>query len=424
MRHDPKGVLILATMDTKGPEALYVRSRIEEHGEKPILMDLSTRGERKRSGADITPADVARAGGASLKQFASLRNRELNMEVMVSGGVKVTHRLLREGKIHGILGIGGISASLMVAEIMQSLPFGFPKVLVSSAAATPGLSTRFLQTSDILLFNSVIEIAGLTTLLRNVLDRAVLAMLGMLQGQVTEPSTDATNAIAMTMLSPCERCARSVRAGLEKRGYRVIGFHATGMGDRAMEAMISEGLFQGVIDLATGGVGENLYGFMRDAGPHRLESAGRLGLPQIISTCGVNHITPRKSKYTREHDLRRKYDLDKFRTWLRMSPRELKEVAALFAQKLNQARGPVMVLIPVKGWSAVDSPGSPTYDPAEDHIFTEALRKTVKKDVQVVEVDANMEDPAFAAAVLGVAVEMFSEERARGSGPFRVGSKK
>ena len=424
MRHDPKGVLILATMDTKGPEALYVRRRIVEHGQKPILMDLSTRGERRRSGADITPAEVARAGGASLKQLASSGNRELNMEAMVSGAIKMTHRLLREKKFHGILGIGGISASLMTAEVMQTLPFGFPKVLVSSAAATPGLSTRFLQTSDILLFNSVIEIAGLTTLLRNVLDRAVLAMLGMLRGEVTQPSADGTAAIAMTMLSPCERCARSVRANLEQRGYRVVGFHATGMGDRAMEAMISEGFFQGVIDLAPGGVGENLYGFMRDAGPHRLESAGRLGIPQIISTCGVNHITPRKSKYTREHDLRRRYDLDRLRTWLRMSPRELKEVAALFAQKLNQARGPVAVLVPLRGWSSVDSPGNPTYDPGEDLLFTAELKKTVKKDVQVLEVDANMEDPEFAKAVLRVAVEMFSEKKGRGSAPFRVSSKK
>lgn len=407
MTFEPKGVLILATMDTKGPEALYVRTRIKEHGLNPILMDLSARGERKRSGADITSADVARAGGASLKQLALSQNREHNMEAMVSGALKITDRLFRGIKIQGILGIGGISASLMAAEVMRSLPFGFPKILVSSAAATPGLSTRFLQTSDILLFNSVIEIAGLTALLKNILDRAAVAMVGMLQGQVTKPSTHGAKAIAMTMVSPCERCARFVRAGLEKKGFTVVGFHATGMGDRAMEAMISEGLFRGVIDLATGGVGENLYGYMRDAGPHRMESAGTLGIPQIISTCGVNHITPRRSKYTREHGLRKRYDLDKHRTWLRMSPRELKEVAALFSRKLNRARGPVTVLIPRRGWSSVDSPGHPTYAPEEDRLFTAELKKTVKEDIRVLEVDANMEDPAFAAAVLRVALEMF-----------------
>jgi uncharacterized protein (UPF0261 family) len=331
------------------------------------------------------------------------------MEVMVSGAIRIAQRLARENKIHGILGIGGYSGSLMTAEVMHSLPFGFPKILVSSAAAIPGLSTRFLQTSDILLFNSVVEIAGLTGLLKNVLDRAVLAMLGILQGQVTEPSTDRMRAIAMTMLSPCEGCARAVRAGLEKRAYQVVGFHATGIGDRAMEAMISEGLFHGVIDLAPGGVGEHLYGFMRDAGPNRLESAGRMGVPQIISTCGVNHITPRKSKYTREHDLRRRHDIDGLRTWLRMSPRELKEVAAVFAEKLNLSKGPVKVLIPLRGWSSVDAPGSPTYDPAEDRLFTTELRKALKKGIEIVEVDANMEDPEFADAVTRAALELFKE---------------
>ena len=409
MISEPKGVLILATLDTKGPEALYLRGRIEERRQKPFLMDLSTRGWKKNIEADIPASDVAGAGGASLKQLASCRNRDLNMEVMVSGAVRIAQRLARENKIHGILGIGGYSGSLMTAEVMHSLPFGFPKILVSSAAAIPGLSTRFLQTNDILLFNSVVEIAGLTGLLKNVLDRAVLAMLGILQGQVTEPSTDRMRAIAMTMLSPCEGCARAVRAGLEKRSYQVVGFHATGIGDRAMEAMISEGLFRGVIDLAPGGVGEHLYGFMRDAGPNRLESAGRLGVPQIISTCGVNHITPRKSKYTREHDLRRRHDIDGLRTWLRMSPRELKEVAAVFAEKLNLSKGPVKVLIPLRGWSSVDAPGSPTYDPAEDRLFTTELRKELKKGIEIVEVDANMEDPEFADAVTRAALELFKE---------------
>jgi len=410
MRHDPKAVLILATMDTKGPEARYVRSSIEEHGERAILMDLSAAGSRKQTGADVTSAEVAKAAGSNLKQLASSRDRDRNMETVVSGAVKIAHRLLRERRIHGILGIGGYSGSFMTAELMQTLPFGFPKVLVSSAASIPGLSTRFLQTSDILLFNSVIEIAGITGLLRNVLDRAVLAMTAMLHGEVREPCAEETKAIAMTMMSPCEKCARSVRVGLEKAGYEVIGFHANGMGDRAMEIMVSEGLFRGVIDLAPGGVGEHLYGFMRDAGPHRLESAGRMGIPQIISTCGVNHITPRRSMYTSEHGLRKRYNLDRLRAWLRMSPRELKEVAALFAGKLNQARGPVTVLVPLRGWSSVDSAGNPTYEPQEDRTFTMELRRRLKKGIEVIEVDANLEDPVFAKTVTGFALNMFSKE--------------
>jgi uncharacterized protein (UPF0261 family) len=403
----PKSLLLLATLNTKGPEALYLGHKVEKTGVRPVLLDLSTRGERKRHKADIPASEVARAGSTTLRQLALSRNRDLNMETMVSGAVKIVHRLLRENRIHGILGVGGYSGSLMAAQVMHCLPFGFPKILVSSAAALPGLSTRFLQTSDILLFNAVIEIAGTTGLLKNVLDRAALSMAGMLQGQVTEPSTDRTRAIAMTMLSPCEACARAVRAALEKRAYTVVGFHATGIGDRAMESMISDGLFRGVIDLAPGGVGEHLYGFMRDAGPNRLESAGKAGIPQVISSCGINHITPRRSDYTAELDRRRKYDIDRLRTWLRMSPNELKETAGVFAQKLNLSRGPVRVVIPLRGWSSVDAPGNPTYDPGEDRIFTTELRKTLRNDIEIVEVDANMEDPAFADAITKAALDLF-----------------
>ncbi|MDH3829926.1 MAG: Tm-1-like ATP-binding domain-containing protein, partial [Desulfobacterales bacterium] len=173
-----------------------------------------------------------------------------------------------------------------------------------------------------------------------------------------------------------------------------------------MEEMISQKLFQGVVDLAPGGVGEHLFGFTRDAGPNRLESAGRIGIPQVIATCSVNHITPSKSRYTPEHHQRAKYDLDKFRTWLRISPDELKQVAHVFAEKLNRASGPVRMMIPLNGWSSVDIPGNPTYNPAEDRIFVEELREKLNSEIQIVEVQANMEDEAFARAVVAAALEI------------------
>jgi uncharacterized protein (UPF0261 family) len=193
---------------------------------------------------------------------------------------------------------------------------------------------------------------------------------------------------------------------LENAGYQVIGFSAAGIGDRAMEEMILQGFFQGVVDLAPGGVGEHIFGFMRDAGPNRLESAGRVGIPQVVSTCSVNHITPSKSRYTTDHQQRRKYDLDKFRTWLRMSVEELKAVAAVFADKLNAAKGPVRVVVPSQGWSSVDSPGNPTFDPVEDRVFVEELRRRLQPAIPIGEVDANMEDSAFAEAVVKRALEV------------------
>ncbi|MCP4667351.1 MAG: UPF0261 family protein, partial [Deltaproteobacteria bacterium] len=263
-------------------------------------------------------------------------------------------------------------------------------------------------TGDIMLFHSVVEISGVTDLLKNVMDRAAHAVAGMVGEPITRPRAVTGKAVALTMLGPCEKCASSVRTALEKAGHQVIGFSAAGIGDRAMEDMISQGLFQGIVDLAPGGVGEHLFGFMRDAGPHRLESAGKAGIPQVISTCSVNHMTPSKSKYTPEYHERRKYDLDKFRTWLRMSPDELKEVASLFAEKLNQARGPVRVLVPLRGWSSVDAPGNATYDPDEDRMFVQALRENLNPDIPIQEVDANMEDSKFAEAVIDASLNIFS----------------
>jgi uncharacterized protein (UPF0261 family) len=355
---------------------------------------------------DITPREVAEAAGSSLAEIQSSKERSRITNVTIAGASKIAKDLFERGKINGVAAIGGSTGSLMATEVMRALPFGVPKLMISSTAALPGLSTRYIGKADITLFHSVIEISGITDLLKNIMDRAAYAISGMLHADITPPKTEKGKAVALTMLGPCEKCARSVREALEKAGYQVIGFSAAGIGDRAMEEMISQGLFQGVVDLAPGGVGEHLFGFMRDAGPNRMESAGKAGIPQVISTCSVNHMTPAKSKYKPEYYERRKYDLDKYRTWLRMSLDELKEVAGVFAEKLNRAQGPVRVLIPLKGWSSVDCPGNPTYDPEEDRGFIREIRNRLKPGVEIMEVDANMEDPTFSKVVSEAALEI------------------
>jgi uncharacterized protein (UPF0261 family) len=401
-----KRILILATLDTKAEETEYLRQKIEDLGVTPLLMDLSLQGSA-RSPADITPEQIAEAAGTRIETLRSTSERSKITNTVIKGASRLAVELYGTGKIHGIIALGGSTGSLMATEAMRALPFGPPKLMISSTAALPGLSTRYMGTGDILLFHSVIEVSGLTAPLMNVMDRAACAMAAMVKGDVGSPKTTRAKAIAMTMLGPCEKCASTVRAALEGDGYQVIGFSAAGIGDRAMEEMISQGFFQGVIDLAPGGVGEHHFGFMRDAGPKRLESAGLAGIPQIISTCSVNHMTPAKSRYKPEYHQRRKYDLDKYRTWLRLSPEQLDEVAAIFAAKLNRATGPVKILVPLRGWSSVDSPGNPTYDPAEDRGFVEALKRELRPEIVVREVDAHMEEPAFAKVVIEVAREIF-----------------
>ena len=402
----PKSVLVISTLDTKGQETLYLKDKLSAIGLAPVVMDISGRGS-DIAGIEVPAARVAEAGGGDFEEMQRSRDRTRITNIMMAGGSRIATELLAEGKLDGVIALGGSTGSLMGSEIMRALPFGIPKVMISSTAALPGLSTRYIGTGDIALFHSVVEISGVSNLLKNVMDRAAHALAGMVADDITSPKPQKGKAIAMTMLGPCEKCASSVRIALESKGYQIIGFSAAGIGDRAMEDMIADGFFQGVIDLAPGGVGEHHFGFMRDAGPNRLETAGKLGLPQIISTCSVNHMTPARSKYKPEFHERRKFDLDKLRTWIRLSPDELKEVAGVFAEKLNQAKGPVIVLIPQKGWSAADLPGNDTHDPAEDQLFTQVLRERLKADIQIVEIDANMEDSEFANAVVENALKMF-----------------
>ena len=301
----------------------------------------------------------------------------------------------------------------MATDVMRALPFGVPKVMVSATAALPGLATRYIGTGDIMLFHSVIEIAGLSPLLKNVLDRAAAAIAGMVQVDMLEKGTlQATGkkAIAMSQFGICEGCASAVRHKLEEKNYDVIGFSAAGVCDRAMEEMIAKGLFDAVIDLAPGGVGEYLMEGMRSAGPHRLEAAGKLGIPQVIAPSGVNLMSPRKSRYKPDYHQRKKFDLDKLRTFLRLNEEEIIQVAEEFARKLNLATGPVKVLLPLQGWSSIDGSESPIYEPATDYLFIENLKKNINNNLVTVKTfDLNLEDEAFADQVVESLLDVMSQ---------------
>ena len=357
-----KNILIVSTLDTKGPETFYLKDKIDALGAGTLLMDLSMRGD-ETSPAEISPAMVAAAGGSSLDEIRHSRERSKITGITIDGASRLAAQYFADGRIDGVIAVGGSTGTLMATEVMRALPFGVPKVAVSSTAALPGLSTRYIGTGDIALFHSVIEISGLSDLLKNVMDRAAHAVCGMVSDTVTAPKTGQGKAIALTMLGPCEQCASTVRGFLEDAGYQVIGFSAAGISDRAMEEMIAAGFFHGVVDLAPGGVGEHLFGFMRDAGPGRMESAGKAGIPQVVSTCSVNHMTPSKSRYKPEFHQRRKYDLDKYRSWLRLSPGELAQVADAFAAKLNRADGPVRGHRTPAGMVVGGLPGQPHLRP-------------------------------------------------------------
>ncbi|MBP6942315.1 MAG: Tm-1-like ATP-binding domain-containing protein [Syntrophorhabdaceae bacterium] len=403
-----KRILIVSTLDTKRIETFYLRDAIKKLGKEPVILDISMR-QREGAKADIPPQEVAKAGGSTFEEVLASKERAKNTAIMTKGAQSIALDMWKEGRLDGIIGIGGSTGSLMATDVMRALPFGVPKLMISATAALPGMSTRYIDIGDISLMHSVIEVSGLSDILKNVIERGAGAVCAMADVSPvrTKKEGEKRPAIAITMLSPVEQCASGVREMLEAEGYQVIGFSAAGISDRAMELMIGQGLFDGVIDLAPGGVIEHLVGGMKDAGPNRMEAAGKVGIPQIISTGGVNYITPPKSKYTEEHRARKKYDLDKFRTWIKASPDELKKAAGVFAEKLNRSKGPVKVIIPLKGWTNFDIPGSATYDPEEDRVFVDALKKAVNPGIEIIEVDANIEEKTFARALADALMKLF-----------------
>ncbi len=401
-------VLVLSTMDTKGPETLYLRDRIRKFGGIPLILDMAM--SERSDGADIPPEEVARATGADIAEIRSSRERKKITRQMTDGAAVIALKMFEDGRLAGVIGLGGSTGSLMATDVMRALPFGVPKFMVSSTAALPGLATRYIGTGDIAILHTVIEISGLARPLQNLLDRAAAAIVGMAGCPpltVESARQEGRPLVAMSMFGPTERCAHSVQRQLENAGFQLIGFSAAGVCDRAMEEMIGRRFFDAVVDLAPGGVGEEILGGMRAAGPERLTAAGKLGIPQVIAPGGVNLMSPRKSRYKPEYYERRKFDLDELRTFLRVSTDEIQQVARAFAEKLNQAKGPTIFLFPTRGWSAVDTPSSEMFDGEQDKLFLEVLRENLSSDAMIRQVNANLEDEAFAEAVAVACLEIF-----------------
>lgn len=409
MEETDKTIVLLVMAEEKWHEANFLRRLIEARGYRVLILDMGLTGQPQGM-CEITREEVIRLSGRSLEEVARISDRGKRMPVMVDGGKEKVRQLYSEGKLNGMISLGGTTGTQMGSAIMKSLPFGIPKLVISSTASLPGFASRVIGAEDITLMHSVIEIAGLNDFMRNVLSRAAGAICGMVEGSlqapIAYPKKGEKKFVAMTHLGPCEFCSTYIRNQLEQRGYQVIGFSASGIGDKAMEEIIEQhNLFDAVIDLAPGGVGEELFGFSRASGPSRLEAAGKKGIPQLIAPSVVNWGSPLKRDYRPDYDHRKKYIYDARRTFIRLSKDEMIKVAKVMAEKLNKALGPVKFLIPLGGWSSLDKKGTEFYDEELDRAFVEELKKQLRKDIELREIEADLETPQFAQAM----VEAFDE---------------
>ncbi len=406
-----KSIVVVGTMDTKGREIQYLKKQIEARGHKAIVIDVSI-GEQPSILGDVTCQEIAKLGGSSSEEVWA-GSKEKGIQVVIAGGMKKVTELYSSGKLDGILSAGGGVAILIGTSIMKALPFGVPKFMVSTAVAMPGYATTYIGTKDIVAMNSVVDIAGDNPLLNSVLDRAAASICGMAEWASGVVTGGDKPLIAMSIWGGSDKCSKYITETLESRGYQVISFHANGISDRAMEELIGDGFFEGVVDVVTAGIGEHIYEGYRDAGPNRLEAAGKRGIPQVVGPSGLNFTGCGIQRKNREKFSNRERVLieSDMRAVARYYPEEMIPVAEAVAEKLNQAKGPVKFLAPLNGWSSLDREGLPIWYPEEDRILIDELKKRLKPEIEFIEINSHLEDPEYAQAVVETFDRMMKERK-------------
>jgi len=387
-------VLLIGTLDTKGDEYTYLRERLELAGVDVLVADAGTGGPARGCEPDITREQVAAETGADL---GALTDRGAAVGAMAEAAAALARRLLGEGRIHGILAAGGSGNTAIATRAMQALPVGVPKLMVSTVAA--GDTRDYVGGADVTLMASVTDVAGINSISAQILANAAAAMAGMVLSPAVEHRADRP-LVAATMFGVTTPCVTRAREELEARGYEVLVFHATGTGGRAMEALVEAGFLHGVLDATTTELCDDLVGGVLSAGPDRLEAAGRAGLPQVVSLGALDMVNfGARDTVPPQFEDRNLYVHNPSITLMRTTKEESAELGRRIARKLSAATGPVALFIPLGGVSMIDAPGQPFHDPEADHALFDALRAEVGDNVELIELDGNVNDDAFATAM-------------------------
>jgi uncharacterized protein (UPF0261 family) len=400
-------IAIIGALDTKGAEFAYLRDQIHAYGVATIVLDIGVMGEPPFA-PDIASAKIARAAGADLAQLRAANDRGGAMAAMARGAAVVVRRLYESGEIQSIVGMGGSGGASVIATAMRALPLAAPKLLVFTLAA--GDMKPYLGSRNITVMPSIVDVAGLNRVSRQIFNHAAGAIVGMTQAAV--PPADDRPILAASMFGNTTPCVDRARAALEAAGYEVLVFHATGTGGETMEALIGDGFVSGVLDITTTEWADELAGGILSAGLARLDAAGQAGVPQVVAPGCLDMVNfgPRATVPQRHQD-RQFYEWNPSVTLMRTTAEENAQLGRIFAEKLNAARGPARVLIPLRGFSMLDSPGERFWDPAADAAFVRELRAHLRADMPVEELDLNINDPQFADRASALLLGMLSKER-------------
>lgn len=406
-----KTVLLMTNLDTRGPEFLAFRDLVLEQGLNAILLDFSMEQAPKVQG-DITCEEVARAGGLDIESVRAKYQveRKTATDCMIRGARAIVGRLAAEGRIQAVFGAGGGTSTLISTSVMKLLPFGFPKVMASSIASHPRFVDKCVGTRDITMLNTVVDVMGSNALLDRQLRNGVAAVCGMARLYEPEPAQQPRPVVAVTSFGFAERCVEPALGLLREQGFEPVPFHSQGRGDRALDELIREGAIAGVLDLVPRGLGEELLGGNGAAGPDRILAAAESGVPQVVAPSGLDMVAVGGQAGWEERFAGRSYVvIDELRVLVRTSPEECRAIARRLAECLNISRAPYLFLLPLRGWSSLDSEGRGLFDPAADEAFHEELLLHLARPERIREIDANLYSSEFAAACVEAFCEVWQQ---------------
>ncbi len=401
-----KNIVILATLDTKGIETQYVREQIEELGETALVVDVGVVGEPATT-ADITRQEVAEAGGTSLAKLLEDPDREVAAPIMAAGATKIVSQLVEDGKVHGIVSMGGTQGTTLATAVMRALPYGFPKVMVSTMASSN--VAPWVDIKDITMMYSVTDILGLNPVMRTILSNAAGAVVGMAQASVPMESTEKP-LVGVTTVGITTQGAMKAIEVLEAAGYETIVFHAVGTGGRAMEQLMEEGVIGAVLDYSTIEVSNEMFDALLAGGEKRLTTAGRLGLPQVLAPGAIEVLVFNEPEtvpppFNTRTLIRHSPQI----TDVRLNGEEMARVGEEIARRLKHTTDEAVFIIPTAGYDSYAVAGEGFYDPSADQAFVDALKANLPSNIRVIERDTHIEDPAFATEAANLLIELIEK---------------
>jgi uncharacterized protein (UPF0261 family) len=396
---DP-GIALIGTLDTKGAEIAYVRDRLRALGARPLVVDSGILGSPDGIEPDITRAEVARAAGRDLEEIRHAGSRGAAVQLMLEGVRAVVMRAWGDGRVHGVLCLGGAEGALLGAAAMHALPVGVPKLIVSPSASGRRAFGPFVGEGDVTVMHSVIDILGLNEISRAIFDNAAAAIVGMARDAGRPVQQLGEKCVGITMLGQTTPGVMRVRDALVRAGHEPVIFHANGVGGPAMETLVEAGALGGVIDYTLSELANSLMDGIHTTGPDRLRVAGRHGLPQVVVPGCVDFFNQgARDTVPERYRARKSYFHNPVATLVRLTAEEETALGRIVAERLNEARGPVRVVAPTRGFSLADAEGGDLWDPEADRAFLDSLRDALRGDIPYESVDAHVDDDAFADIV-------------------------